>query len=222
MTATQKLPGLDALIADNAQKVLVDSSYTLGERIKDWDARYSGFRTLYPIYRGGDLIAFVGVKVGFGRGWKVWAIKLAPEGARLQFKGAQPEDGGLGTRQMFHVVAKERAVEQLQRHIKEFNYKFPTLAELAKDKANAQGHELVLAKAVLEGLRTAKAALERQIKAFDKVIGEAMNPTSDEWTDLGSIKFLLTNELARRQGNTERQGEYVAKLEMRNGSQTAA
>jgi hypothetical protein len=198
--------------ASESAPAAVEPTYTVGDRVKieGYALSLFGFRTLYPIHRDGDLVAFVGVKSGFGKGWKLWPVQIAPEGARFQFQGAQPNTSNhdyLSTH-----CHKETAVERLKWNLEKGFGKFPTLGELKKASQDACDSQLALAKQMLESQVSSQETLKRQIAVLDKVLGEAMTPTAEEWTDLGAIKLKLTNELALREGNILRQREYVAKL----------
>lgn len=60
-------------------------NFRFGDRITL--PEYSEWRSLFPVFRGDDLIAFLGNKNGWGKGWALYALKISD---RALFEGFSP------------------------------------------------------------------------------------------------------------------------------------
>jgi hypothetical protein len=71
------------------------TTYTLGKQLIT--SRHTGWRSLYPVYENGILLAFLGMQSGWGRSWIVYPLRFA-SGTTGAFEGFQPYEDTYGGR----------------------------------------------------------------------------------------------------------------------------
>lgn len=84
---------------------MTSTCITIGARIEL--PRFSGWRTLYPVYDYETLIGFLGMVSGYGKPWKLYSVALNRLGSRIEFKGCVVGDP------VSLVAGKERALEYI-------------------------------------------------------------------------------------------------------------
>jgi hypothetical protein len=147
--------------------VTLDKGLELGE--------ISGFRSLYPVRFNGDLIAFLGYPVGWGKAWTLHKLQLVSD-ARTpasipQVDGCLPVVRSEGTRRIGQKDGRAAALHFLSQS--ENREGWPTRAQLIEKQAKVVATLIESTSDLLAGAIMREAEKIRQIAVIRELMAES-------------------------------------------------
>jgi hypothetical protein len=188
------------------------SDFRLGARLtKEQLGSFSGWKSLAPIYRGDDMIAFLGMRAGFRGRWALYPVTGVTR-ANAQVDGFGPNDSNYQSIMVYggRDSAIERLVEGLNpgHYMSEQNAKnFKTVSEQRAERANAKSAEAEASAARMASLTKYQADRENRLADLESILALTALSDMQRAALVETVKLLRseTEHYARQLANLQRE-----------------
>lgn len=191
-----------------AQEDALAATIKVGERCKLPTPNYTGLRTLYPVTKDGELVAFLGVKMGWGKGWRLWPVKVAIPGSKLDFGGFSPDTDRHASDS---TSSKERAPSSLAMFMMISPKKYRTAAAIKGDVTTMAAVQVQNAKEYLASLQANRVRMRDEVAVLDKL--DTSQLSMEDRATLAGLRDKLETAIASKDSLIERQKGEITKLE---------
>lgn len=188
------------------------SEITIAARLKL--KQYSSWRSLSPVYRGGDLVGFVGYTNGYRGAWRLYPIRRSALNNSDGIDGHMPDQSAF--KHDYPRLTARDDVETIRQVLngEKFGCKleFPTVAEKDAERLAADQVRIDNRKRLVRSIERSNGDKGRQIAALERVIrGDVL--TAEEMVTIAEVHDAITRDRDHWRKNLDKAKAELAEAE---------